>query len=342
MASNTASRLSSGHASPAIGLGMTSGIWESWGKLRWPRWMLVLVIVVLFGLVPSMQDEYEVCRQELAAVGDEPVVEVCGPPGLTDLAVVSGLLVLVVLLAPELSEVSIGVISLKQRLETTEKKQEAIERELSSLALSSSSAVAESNATTTAMVTNTLSIDDRALRALVLDEETEAARHGPASVDSELAQRLGELLLLIGRLEFLLDESLTLFGSGLPKIKLWFVTVDVGTATRKHAGTTAFADDAKLLASKSLVDLGRLREVFTAQYQEQLGELRQINAAISIHSGAVSSMASGQEPTRLQTAIDAARVLTSAFLLQVAALPDLEEDGEDGEDGQAAAASRPA
>lgn len=94
---------------------------------------LVLVFTVIFSILSKYDERLEQCAQRLAHVGKEPVVQVCEPPGITDLW--GPLLFVLFLLWPDLSEFGIAGITLKRRLEEQAKKQEKLESEIGELEL---------------------------------------------------------------------------------------------------------------------------------------------------------------------------------------------------------------
>jgi hypothetical protein len=90
----------------------------------------VFAAVVALGLaavwLASSLGALKVCRDSLASVGSAAVVRMCGPLGLIEL--LPWTLLLVLLMWPDLSEVSVpGLISLKRRVAEQEKRQERLE-----------------------------------------------------------------------------------------------------------------------------------------------------------------------------------------------------------------------
>jgi hypothetical protein len=84
-----------------------------WKQARWA----VAASLLLLGIVYS-RTGWTVCEEKLATIGNQAVVKVCRPPTLTDLPVVGGLLLMLLLLFPDLAEIGIpGFVSLKRRVE---------------------------------------------------------------------------------------------------------------------------------------------------------------------------------------------------------------------------------
>jgi hypothetical protein len=84
--------------------------------LRPIRWTGVVIIVVV-ALTGSSLRWWHICKDQLAATGNLGVVTVCQPPGLVDLPVIAALLLCLILIAPELSEVGVpGLLSIKRKL----------------------------------------------------------------------------------------------------------------------------------------------------------------------------------------------------------------------------------
>lgn len=87
--------------------------------------------ILLLSFVFFVSHNWVICDQKLAAVGTQPVVKVCHSPSLTDLPVIAILLLVVLLLLPDLSEVGFpGLFSLKRQVEQQETKLGNLEQEL--------------------------------------------------------------------------------------------------------------------------------------------------------------------------------------------------------------------
>jgi hypothetical protein len=94
------------------------------------RWLLAASILAA-GTAAAFLGWLEVCEQ--AAVGLQTrveVVEVCNDAPVTDPRYLLALLVALVVLWPELSELSVGSISIKRRLAATETRQGALESDV--------------------------------------------------------------------------------------------------------------------------------------------------------------------------------------------------------------------
>ena len=103
------------------------------------RWGLALAVVVA-GIVGG-SGAWTVCHQETDAARSDPVVEVCSPPDISSLQVISGMIFILLLLWPELSEIGLpGGLMLKRRVERQEDevrahalRQQALEDRLDAL-----------------------------------------------------------------------------------------------------------------------------------------------------------------------------------------------------------------
>jgi hypothetical protein len=97
------------------------------GWWRLARW-LAAVLLLVAGAVGLIVSGWAVCEDRLAAVGNQAVVRVCHSPALTDVPVLTGLLVVLLLLLPDLAEIGIpGFISLKRRVDDQEAKLAGLE-----------------------------------------------------------------------------------------------------------------------------------------------------------------------------------------------------------------------
>jgi hypothetical protein len=99
--------------------------WKRWADLRLLRWSLALVLVALASVGFAWQWWDPVCSEELASTGPTAVVEVCRSPSITDPALVAGLLVLVLLMWPDLSELSFGIVRLTRQVDESQRRTEA-------------------------------------------------------------------------------------------------------------------------------------------------------------------------------------------------------------------------
>jgi hypothetical protein len=115
------------------------------------RWTLIVGILI-WGFVGAVNGSFETCTEQATEAG---VVEVCGPPAVTDLSVVSGLALILFLSMPDLAEASLGgVVSIKRRLARAEEEVQHQAQELQGLrmaldvrlaAQAASASAAESN-----------------------------------------------------------------------------------------------------------------------------------------------------------------------------------------------------
>lgn len=95
-------------------------------KKRWTwRWLLALAAITLLALSLAFDWWGSQCSEELAQTGDDAVVEVCRAPSLSDPAVLLTTGLILLLLWPDLSEVSLGLISLKRRIDENQERTES-------------------------------------------------------------------------------------------------------------------------------------------------------------------------------------------------------------------------
>lgn len=105
------------------------------------RWALALVVAFSGAAYYLIGIDSQVLCHDSLAKGDSAVVDLCGPPGLTELAPFA--LVIAVLLLPDLSEMGIaGLLSLKRAVRHQGERQEAVEGQLVRLEQSLSQQVA--------------------------------------------------------------------------------------------------------------------------------------------------------------------------------------------------------
>ena len=73
--------------------------------------LFVGTAIVTIWLVSIVFEDHRFCDEALATIGDDPVVEVCGPATFTDLLV--GWAALGALLLPDVKELSAGGVTIK-------------------------------------------------------------------------------------------------------------------------------------------------------------------------------------------------------------------------------------
>ena len=105
-------------------------MWKWWTSAKALRWLLALLIV-LVGTLVWASGSVEICDDRLAAVGTDPVVRVCSAPTLSSPAVIGWLLAVLFLLAPDVTEISVGLFSLKQKVEQESKETREVVESLS-------------------------------------------------------------------------------------------------------------------------------------------------------------------------------------------------------------------
>src|SRR4051794_17475733 len=96
--------------------------------VRANRWrgarMTACVVLAIFGLIGGLLDRFKVCEETVSIVPGR-AVEYCHAPGPTDLSFMSGLLLVLLLLLPDVSEIGVaGALTVKRRLDNTEQRQE--------------------------------------------------------------------------------------------------------------------------------------------------------------------------------------------------------------------------
>lgn len=179
-----------------------------WKPVRWSAAMLLLVA----GIVGIIISRWTVCEERLATVGGQAVVRVCRPPALTDLPVVTGLLVALLLLLPDMVEIGIpGFISLKRRVEDQEAKLAGLELQLAQSVDLHQAAVQEADSRATALNFNLIDVQG-ALRAFrdKAGEEVPGfhdAAQWVARVSLQRGQLEAQLLRVWARLQPLVDLS---------------------------------------------------------------------------------------------------------------------------------------
>lgn len=96
-------------------------------SFRVPRWAIAIGVLVwcVCGLLAS---DFEICKIETVTGKDGPTVtKTCDGPSVTDAGVVAVALLIVLMLAPDMSEVGVFGLSLKARLQAAEGKAAASE-----------------------------------------------------------------------------------------------------------------------------------------------------------------------------------------------------------------------
>lgn len=111
-------------------------VWTRWADARALRWGVVALLLIAAVIVSSIDGLIEVCEEQLAETGSKEVVDVCRRPSLSDPTVVGFLLlVLVGCLWPDISEISIGVLSLTRKVDEQAERTENVSRDLRLLGL---------------------------------------------------------------------------------------------------------------------------------------------------------------------------------------------------------------
>lgn len=292
--------------------------WDRWSEARALRWTLSAALVVGSGAV-SILDESTICRQQLASVGEIPVVETCGPPSITDLPVIAVVLLLAILLAPDLSEISIGVLSLKQRVSKAERVQQHLTEEVEAIrnvvTFSASTEARQNIETSIAPVIEVEAPDlpgilrevAQSLGRVPEDPTLKGAEDYVDKPDPGVASLLGELVLTLSQLEYLLGLR-SIETPILPRVSLFGVDLDVTAMALRMA----FPDLNAVVVRVDPQALESVREAFVAEYEKPLGNLRVVRA-FAVHGLVSESVA--------KSALKTARTLFGALSIRIEGLP---------------------
>jgi hypothetical protein len=260
--------------------------WEWWTNARLLRWILVAILLLGAGLLPGLANRYEICREEVAQVGTDGIVRVCAPPSITDFPVVAGILLLAVLLAPDLSEVSIGVLSLKQKVATQEEKHENLKHEVSKLQLAIQNTdvrqdtdVSQELRAETIIQPHDMAAFAETIAALVRGTDEPKLRQVEPRLedtDKARAQLDGEFLYVMTSLEFLAGTfrigstplTATPSGSGL-RGRMW-------RWIQKGVTRKAFPKLYTLIESRDDTKLRKVQATFREEFKESLDNLRSV------------------------------------------------------------------
>lgn len=287
-------------------------------KARLLRWGLA-ALLILIGIWLSVPGGHVVCQDELAHVGKNAVVRTCGPLGLTALPVVASVLLLVVLLGPDLSEVSIGVLSLKQRVDETQRNQKEIQEEFEGLKQSFVIATSASAEQTTSVATSVEAPDLPGLvreivRGVSANPALAGAEEHAGGVDPKYASTLGNVVLTLARLEFLLGSRSMGLG---PKIRFWIIEIGSGPSMMQLSQSEAFADLVRLIDGKDPAALFVARASFREEYDQVLKQLA------SVREFAINGVISLSEA---ESTLNNARILLGALTIKVEQLPRADRD----------------
>jgi len=109
--------------------------------LRWTR-RTVAIVFVLTGVAAAnatrFDASWQVCSQQVARVGNVPVVRTCRDPSFTDADVLSWFILAGLLLVPDFTRIAIpGVLELEREVKKQEKRQAEIEADIIRLRVNS-------------------------------------------------------------------------------------------------------------------------------------------------------------------------------------------------------------
>lgn len=290
--------------------------WEWWTNARLLRWILAAILIFGAGLLPGLANIYQICREELAQVGNEGVVRVCAPPSVADFPVVAGVLLIVVLLAPDLSEVSIGVLNLKQRVADQGEKQQSLEKELNRLEMTVQNTVVRQEQTAETIVQPVdLPGLIQALPGLLQRGDTpelSGIRPNLEGIDKVRAQLDGEFLHVMANLQFLAgtlrigSTPLTSPTGGL-----------VGSMRRligRWVGRAAFPELSALIEPKDDLKLRQVQTAFLDKFEEAMVSLESVRTL-------VASGVRFLDQETVEKSIDQAGRMLSYLTLEIENLP---------------------
>jgi hypothetical protein len=111
-----------------------SGTSVTWKRLRTMRWILAFVLM-LAGGVAVLVGLPEVCEEQVAQTGEQGVVRTCHEPSATDPRFIAFLVLILMLVWPDLSELSVGMVKLTRRVEDQTKQTQKVGDEVRMLGL---------------------------------------------------------------------------------------------------------------------------------------------------------------------------------------------------------------
>jgi subtilisin family serine protease len=116
--------------------------WNWWAEARILRWSLLFVLAVAAVVLSFVDGALEICEEQLVQ-GSREVVEVCRHPDVGDPGVLAFMLVFLVVLWPDVSQVSFGVVSLTRKVEEQSAKTEEVRRDVQMLGVSLNQALSQ-------------------------------------------------------------------------------------------------------------------------------------------------------------------------------------------------------
>jgi hypothetical protein len=295
--------------------------WQWWTNARFLRWLIVALVVFGAGLLPGLANRYEICREEVAQTGNEGVVRVCAPPSIGDLPVIAGALLLVVLLAPDLSEVSIGVLKLKQRVVEQEEKQQSLEDEVARLQMTiQNTEVRQEQRAETIIQPLDLAAMIEALPALLgrMDEPKLSGVRPSLDIDEGRAQLDGTFLHLMARLRYLAGTHQVGSTSAPSTQGGIFGTSGLRSAVRKLSqaiiARRAFPDLYAVIESREDTKVLKVQSAFREEFAEMLENLEQVRLLVA------SGIRVIDEKT-IEKSIDQAGRMISYLTLKIESVP---------------------
>jgi hypothetical protein len=100
------------------------------GRIRLLIVGLIAIVLLAFVLASTYSRSFQSCTREPATSGNR-TVEVCRPVATSDAPVVIGIVLIVLLLLPDFSEVAVpGLVSLRRRVDQQGQRQDRLEERL--------------------------------------------------------------------------------------------------------------------------------------------------------------------------------------------------------------------
>jgi Subtilase family len=116
--------------------------WTRWSEARILRWSLLCVLAAGAVLLSFVDGALEVCEEQLVQ-GSREVVDVCRHPDVGDPGVLAFLLLFLVVVWPDVSQVSIGVVSLTRKVDEQTARTEQVRRDVQMLGLTLNQAISQ-------------------------------------------------------------------------------------------------------------------------------------------------------------------------------------------------------
>src|SRR6266540_749607 len=177
---------------------------RAWPRVRWS----LAVLLLLAGIGYAISGP-RVCEDKLATVGGQAVVRACHAPSVSDLPVVGGLLLQVLMLIPDLAEIGIpGFVSLKRRVEEHEATLAGLQLQITHNAEVQQSAAQEVATQASALSVNLIDFEGALLGLQAKSEAADLpARSVRVDVSEQRARLESELLHVWAKLKPLVSRA---------------------------------------------------------------------------------------------------------------------------------------